>query len=313
MTPAIQPSFASLQTQINRQLESVTDGLKQGRISKQEAERFTTALSAFSRELKADAFSGDGVTRGTAIAEQLKGIGGQITSARRDSNVDAFQQLEHVEVRIRHHLAAGHLSPTEAGELRAQLANLKHHAPGKNTSAQSSAVLSQFEHHVGDLDTKLTQLATDRHIDVEKRGAWMERRISSGLKDGSLTNDEANALRNELASCRNTRGGDPEALRSRMDALSKQIYTLRRNENVNLFSRASAVEQQLNSAASSGRVNQSQLGELLSMLKLDSGLSPGLAWFIHTGDFKQADKEFGSLLNNVARRLEQLLANAAVK
>jgi hypothetical protein len=213
--------FDRLQTRIARQESRLAQGVKAGTLSTEEASQLKARLDGVKSKLQTDAFDGDGLTHGKDYAKELRGVGHELKSKKRDDAVDPQKRMDNIDRRIAKGLENGSLTPDEADALKQKAAALRQKLESATTPEAKAALGKELQ----GLSREVHKEKHDGELDLEKRKTSFENRIAAGVSDGSLTEQEAAQLREMLSSV----GGDANSINS----LGRDIWRARHDAQMN--------------------------------------------------------------------------------
>jgi hypothetical protein len=223
---------------------SLNEGLQDGTITSDEADADQQLIAQLTTEAK-------GVDDGSVTADQFdadrSAFAATLGSQRAEiSSSDLF--LQRLSTRIDYAVNSGALTDNEAAGLRAELASL-----GPTSSVEQ---LRDFAQLVQDT-------TRNADFDPQKTQANFMQRIDDGVADGSLSDSEAQGLRDQINAVDWT--GDPASLQQARNYFNAEIYKERHNGVGAFDQRASFVQQEIDKLPDSQKADfQSQLDALVN-------------------------------------------------
>lgn len=216
------------------------------------------------------------------------------TSARVVPTLASLEQrIANQERRIATALRTGGLTEQEASSLRERVQTAK---TGFEADAFDGNGLTHAQAAQALLDgtsKDLRAAAHDASFDVDKRVAELERRVTAGTTDGTLTEREQKAVGEHLTSLKAklAQATTPEAkaaLRGEVQALGKQIARARHDEQFDAGKRLESFKARIERGVADGTLNAKEAARL-------HGKVAGLALLDSMG------LESGKLFNQVSR------------
>ena len=243
--PTRQPSFASLEQRIANQQRRITEGLRSGSLTKEEASPLQERLGAAKTGLEADRFDGNGLSQRDAAKTLLKGLSTDIKTAKHNDTIDADKSVANLERAIAAGKNDGTLTAPEAEAMTKKVADLKAKVAAATTPEAKQALTAE----VKAMGKELRQERHDADFDATNRVASMNHRIEAGLKDGSLNMKEAARLTGKVAGLAALQAAGINSPKL-FNQVSKAIFGQRHDANVDTARVAKGIEETLAKPAS---------------------------------------------------------------
>ncbi|MFT3711291.1 MAG: hypothetical protein QM817_26975 [Archangium sp.] len=240
------------------------------------------------------------------------------TAARNTTNRKPldFDRLEtrvaRQESRLAQGLRAGTLSQDEAQKLKSRLDGVqsKLQSDGFDAGSQGREVGKELR----GIGKEMKGLKKDDQVDPAKRMDNIDRRIAKGLENGSLTPDEAEALKQKATDLRAKLDAakTPEekaALGKELQALSKEVHKEKHDGELDFEKRKTSFENRIAAGVSDGSLTEqeaSQLREKLQGVGADANSINSLSRDIWRArhDSQMNTEAAGANLNERVRNLE---------
>ncbi len=186
---------------------------------------------------------------------------------RRQNLGNLEQRVANQEGRINRGVKAGTLSQTEATTLRSRLSSVQ-------TSMQNDAFDGNGLSRGKDADKRLRGIGKDIHakkadsqVDVAKRADHIDRRIENGLKNGSLTQTEADALQSKSTALRTemaaaTTPEAKQAVAQKLAALSKEVHAEKHDAEMDAGKRVESFKNRIAAGVADGSLSQEEAAKL---------------------------------------------------
>lgn len=236
-------SFASLTQRVANQNRRINQGERAGTLTKDEAAALRARLNTAQQTIQNDAFDGNGSSRLGEQRKLLNGIGGDIRSQTHDDTVDPAKRTENISRRIENGLKNGSLTQQEYDGLKAKLASA--------TTPEALKALSK----------EVRAEKHDSEVDVQKRKENFAARIDAGLKDGSLTPEEAQRLAGQVDQL----GTTPDA--ATVNQLNRDIFRGRHNPKVDSAKMIESLNGRIDSLQQAGKLTPDQASAFKAQLQ----------------------------------------------
>ncbi len=257
-------SLTTVQTTVSQLTRRVTAGVANGTLNAAEAQQFEKQLADIQGWINADAFDGNGFTWESWHTTNLSALSTQLTAKLRDPNQNFLKRIEVTERRVDGAVTNGSLTPVEGQALKRELAVDRRLVAGASLGGLSSEEKIALDRRLDSIDTRISAKANDSIFFVAKRLEVFGKQIDSGVATGTLTGQEAQQLRNEVAAMRQIVSGaqldgrldgkERQALDVRMDQLGARIAAQRTDADFNVAVRRNVLTAQIDRQAAAGKL-----------------------------------------------------------
>lgn len=236
-------SFATVQTTLSQLTRRVAAGVTSGKLSVLEAKQLEGQLGVIQARMNQDAFDGNGFTWEAWHTGSLQQVAAQLNAKLNDANANSMTRIEQLEKRVDAAVANGSLSPVEGQAMKRELAVDRRVVAGAALGGLSPQEKLALDRRLDGLEARFSKQANDSLFNVAKRLDLFGKQVDAGLANGTLTAQEAQQLRGQLAFERQIVAGarldgrlDPkerQALDARLDKLGQRIAAQRNDADFN--------------------------------------------------------------------------------
>lgn len=181
-----------------------------------------------------------------------------------------LQRFANQERRLNEGVRAGTITAAEAAPLRQKLQDAQANFQ-RDGFDRGGGRRAQQRQALQGLSKEINAAATNEVIDPARRASNIEQRIAKGLEDGSLTAQEAEALKAGLAQARAAMAAaktpeEQKAVAQQLGALSKQVHTARHNGEMDSAKRTQSFAKRIQAGIADGSLTQREADKLSQQL-----------------------------------------------
>ena len=181
------------------------------------------------------------------------------------------QRIANQERRINQGVKAGTLTQDEAKGLRDRLHQAQQGFEKDGFENVSADKLGEQQKLLNGLSKDIKSAKHNDAIDPQKRIDNIDQRIEKGLKDGSLTPEEAEGLKKTAADLRSQLGSattdeQKKALTSKLQDLSKQVHSERHDGEMDIQKRMTSFQDRIKAGMADGSLTQDEAKKLTEKL-----------------------------------------------
>lgn len=239
---------------VARKEMKINRGVASGRLSESEATDLRGKLSELQKKIQTDGFE--------AAKGEWKSFKGELKGKMNDEQIDPNKRIDHIDRRIQKGIENGSLTEAEAGALKEKAAAMRKEVEAAKTPEEKAALAGKLKA----LSKEVYKEKHDGELDGTKKVQSFNDRIAAGLKDGSLTPGEANALKDKVTALG---GGDDT---SAVNALHKEIFNARHNGEMNSPAAVEALTKKIDDAQAAGKLTAEQAQQLREKVSAGNGL-----------------------------------------
>lgn len=194
------------------------------------------------------------------------------TAARSNPSFGHLEQrVANQERRINQGVRAGTLSNEEATSLRSRLSDVQQRLQTDGFEPGAGGRRGEQARALNGIGRDIRSQKHDGNFDPATRMNNIDRRIERGLADGSLTQDEAAALKTQAGELRSQLQGatTPEArqeVMSKISDLSRSVRSERHDGEMDTGRRAQSFEQRIAQGVQNGTLNEQEAARLRERL-----------------------------------------------
>jgi hypothetical protein len=176
------------------------------------------------------------------------------------------------EARIAQGVKAGTLSEGEAAQAKSRLDSVRSKLQADAFDGDGLTNGKDYAKELRGAGKELRAKKRDDQVDPAKRMDNIDRRIEKGLENGSLTPEEADALKAKASAMRQKldAASTPEqkaALGKELQQLSREVYREKHDGELDLGKRKTSFEARISAGESDGSLTREEAGSLREKLK----------------------------------------------
>lgn len=265
------PTVGSLEQRVANQERRINQGVRAGTLTKEEASGLRDRLHQAQQNFEKDGFQSADPAKLQEQQKLLNGLSKDIRSAKHDDTIDPQARLDDLDRRIAQGTKDGSLTADEASGLQQTASELR----GQLESATTDEAKQALTQKLGDLSKQVHDERHDGELDVDKRMESFKQRIEAGVKDGSLTAQEAMKLTGKMFGVEaGARLGD-QVDAQRINQFSRAIFRNRHDRQLDAGAMSQSLGGKLDALSQNANVDQSQVSALRDQLQsLSSGDQP---------------------------------------